>query len=1109
MTTEAPVDQAVRRAALDPRRSFIVQAPAGSGKTGLLTQRFLVLLAGVEHPEEIVAITFTRKAAAEMRDRILGALRMAASDEIPSDPYLRETRELACAALARDAEKGWKLLHSPARLRVRTIDSFCQYLAGQAPLLSGLGSGMGVAEDAAALYDEAARATLAELEAATSVGDALGLLLRHRDNDSERLVTLLADMLGRRDQWLQHLGPGEERLALERALALAVEKGLAEARQALQPWADRLLPLLRFAAENVDADAPLASCRDLEDMPSAKVEQLPCWQGIAKLFLTARNEWRKSVTARDGFPRGCDEKSQMAELLAELGEQQGLDSLLGRVQSLPAPAYEEGEWRVLEALLRVLRQAAAHLQLVFAARGQVDFAEIMLRARQALYDEDGPTDLALKLDYRIHHLLVDEFQDTSRNQYQLFLDLVAGWQPGDGRSLFLVGDPMQSIYRFREAEVGLFLQAWRQGMGGLPLEPLRLEVNFRSTGGIVDWVNRQFPLVLPARDDAFSGAVRYTPSRAWKATGPQPAVTIHPFAGRDDLAEAERVLEIVRDGLAREDGDIAILVRNRSHAAAIAECLNREGLAFRAVDLEGLASRPLVQDLRALSLALLYPADRASWLALLRGPCCGLGLADLHALVGGDSRCVAELLADEACVARMSADGQARVRRLWTWLQPALEDVGSRSLRDLVQGAWLALGGPLAAGDAALEDARVFFDLLQSLEARGPVTREVLQEGLEKLYARPDNSSDGRLQIMTMHKAKGLEFDTVILPGLGRIPRSDDSRLLYWLETLDDQGRARLILGPMKSAAEREDHPASRYIRELEKRKGSHEDGRLLYVAATRARRRLHLLGHASFNARGDIRPASSSLLARLWPALGEHWESLQPPEEDEAAPVATRSMPPLRRLPTSWVAPPVPPPVKTAPVPDVLERVQGVEFDWAGDLARAVGVVAHRLLQHLAENGVPARGMAGLQSAAAMLLRREAVGEDRLDEGLALVRQALENCLASERGRWILHPGHRDARCEYPLSVVEDGRVRRMILDRTFIDEEGVRWIIDYKTGRHEGTDVDAFLDREQERYREQLEAYARAFRQLEDHPVRVALYYPLLDGWREWEPLKLENRI
>ncbi|BAO44942.1 UvrD-helicase domain-containing protein [Thiolapillus brandeum] len=1103
--TAQPIDQKVRRAALDPERSFIVQAPAGSGKTGLLTQRFLVLLAGVEHPEEIVAITFTRKAAAEMRDRIIGALRMAASDDLPDDSYERETRELALAALARDREKGWQLLAQPGRLRVRTIDSFCQYLAGQAPLLSGLGGGMAVAENAGALYDEAARSVIQELEAPGGLGDALALLLTHRDNDTERLKQLLAEMLARRDQWLHHLRAGEERQALEHALRLAVEKGLSLAHQALAPWARELLPLLRFAAENSADDSVLADCRYLTDLPATDGDALPQWQGVVELLLTRKEEWRKSVNRNQGFPAGCEEKAAMQDLLEALRDEDELLRTLASIRVLPLPAYEEYEWQVLDALLQVLRQSAAHLQLVFAAHGQVDFAEIMLRARAALSDENGPTDLALKLDYRIHHLLVDEFQDTSRNQYELFLDLTAGWQPGDGRSLFLVGDPMQSIYRFREAEVGLFLQAWEQGMGGLPLEPLNLEVNFRSSQGIVDWVNEHFPQVLPSRDDAFTGAVSYVPSRAFKEPARLPAVEIHPQGQRDDLAEAQQVLDIVQQRLFDDSqGDIAILVRNRSHGAAITDALNQAGIAFQAVDMESLATRPVVQDLMALSLALLYPADRISWLALLRSPLCGLTLEDLHSLAAGERRAVPELLADEACSHRMSGEGRQRLAGLRPLVGDALGDLGSKPLADILQGLWLALGGPVTVGHtAALEDARMFFELLRSQEAAGLLTREDLQDALSRLYARPDSSTESRVRIMTMHKAKGLEFDTVILPGLGRIPRRDDSRLLYWLETVDDEGGAQLILGPMKSAAAHQDSLVSQYIRQLEKCKGAYEDGRLLYVAATRAKNKLHLLGHARFDARGNIRPDSGSLLASLWPSLGQHWEALQRPEE---VPPSVESIPDqrprLRRIRAEWQLPPLPESVPGIPVPEVQALGEGVEFDWAGDLARVVGIVAHRLLQHIAQAESLVEDFAPLEAAAIMLLRREGIAETALDQGLARVRQAVENTLASERGRWILDAGHQEAACEYPLTAMLEGRPRHMIVDRTFVDTDGLRWIIDYKTGHHEGTDVEAFLDREQERYCAQLEAYARAFRLMDGRPLRLALYYPMLDGWREWMP-------
>ena len=115
-------------------------------------------------------------------------------------------------------------------------------------------------------------------------------------------------------------------------------------------------------------------------------------------------------------------------------------------------------------------------------------------------------------------------------------------------------------------------------------------------------------------------------------------------------------------------------------------------------------------------------------------------------------------------------------------------------------------------------------------------------------------------------------------------------------------------------------------------------------------------------------------------------------------------------------------------------------------------------------------------------------------------VEQALEGVLGDERGRWLLSHDHDDVRSEYPVSHVFDGKVRHMVIDRTFIDSEGTRWIIDYKTGMHSGGGLDEFLDREQERYRQQMEWYARAMKFMDDRPVKLALYFPLMQGWREW---------
>ena len=366
--------------------------------------------------------------------------------------------------------------------------------------------------------------------------------------------------------------------------------------------------------------------------------------------------------------------------------------------------------------------------------------------------------------------------------------LTDGWEPGDGRTLFAVGDPMQSIYRFREAEVGLFLEARRGGIGTVALEPIALSANFRSQAGIVDWVNETFARVMPQREDIAAGAVPYGPSVAVHPGLAGEAVTTHAFvepAGSNARErEAVRVVDIVREAQASDpEASVAILVRTRSHLAQIVPELKKAGLAFRAVEIEQLVHRPVVQDLLALTRALAHPADRLAWLSVLRAPWCGLTLDDLSRLVEGRDESIYELLADEAGVARLSEDGRARLERTAAVLRDSMANRLRASLRDAVEGAWLALGGPACVADETdLEDAGIYLDHLEAREQAGALG-ETFDASLEKLFALPDVHADERLQIMTIHKAKGLEFDHVILPGLARRPRNDDRKLFLWTET--------------------------------------------------------------------------------------------------------------------------------------------------------------------------------------------------------------------------------------------------------------------------------------------------------------------------------------
>jgi ATP-dependent exoDNAse (exonuclease V) beta subunit len=196
-------DSAARLRALDTSQSFIVQAPAGSGKTELLIQRYLKLLETVEAPDAVLAITFTRKAAGEMRSRVVAALRMAQNGTEPETEHERVTFQIAREVLRHEQRLQWNLLQNPARLRIETIDALCASITRRMPWLSRFGAMPEIVEKAEGLYREAARHTLSHLEEGHA---ALGNLLLHLDNDFQRAAQLISQMLARRDQWLRHIG---------------------------------------------------------------------------------------------------------------------------------------------------------------------------------------------------------------------------------------------------------------------------------------------------------------------------------------------------------------------------------------------------------------------------------------------------------------------------------------------------------------------------------------------------------------------------------------------------------------------------------------------------------------------------------------------------------------------------------------------------------------------------------------------------------------------------------------------------------------------------------------------------------------------------------------
>jgi ATP-dependent exoDNAse (exonuclease V) beta subunit len=1208
--TAKPPDQAQRNLALDPGRSILVQAPAGSGKTDLLTRRFLCLLGEVDDPTQIVAITFTNAAAAEMRNRIHDALERAATGFEPDEDEFSMS-SLALRALNRSRALNWNLLNLPAQLRVTTIDSFCRELALQQPLLSGLGGGLAINEQPKDLYRRAARGTLEKIdETNQSLSQAIEDLLLWRDNGWQDMEDLLVTMLSQRDRWMHDFVLGREldeqslRAQLERPFARAVREALHALDEKFDhvPGArERALELARFACAQSGntlygdlaelTEFPFGSFSDQSELEEARVSYV-C---LAQLLLTGVGAFRKQVDKRLGFPADRkQEKGRLLELIAALAAVPGLEESLAAVRNPPPARYTEEDWQIVRACFTLLRHAAAELQVAFAETGTVDFIEVAQIAQRVLIAEDGfPSDAAIAVSDNIRHLLVDEFQDTSRRQHQLLAGLVAAWPDRTGRTCFAVGDPMQSIYFFRDADAELFPRVRDLGLEIPNAEPLhldsvRLKANFRTAPKLVVRLNEAFGRIFGVDDSSGISFESAEPAREEEATA-GPHFDLHlefvPQSGRGSSADPDaadereaahaeqtaEIVELIRSGLAlmeearahQRKYRVAVLARAKKSLLPIAEALRAAAIPFRAIELETLATRPEVLDALALARALLNPQDRVAWLGVLRAPWCGLALDDLHRLSSNDNeqllqRPVPDLLAERLPL--LSDEGRVATMRVIDALNatPTLSAaLPTATLGTWLQQIWLRLGG----ADCVDATARANLDLLWTCIDSLPGSEQdllgpTLHAALDRLTALPDPaaSSECGVQLMTIHKSKGLEFEVVIVPDLQAHGSRGGVKMLSWLERglahPDDSGEiTEFLVAPLQSKGE-EGGAAKKWVDRIYHQRESQEDRRILYVAATRAREQLHLFARPAFKVESGgalslIEP-SSSLLATAWPALEadvrarfEGWKSTtQQAQGLEIAasgggdlimmPAAVKPTR-LRRLPASYR-----PAHSAAPENLPAPSIRLLSGERAGEhksqhsessrlytrhegglISRALGRAVHALLEELArlrltQEWEPARAaLSRIEPSISARIRSAGIDPAQANQ---IAAQALHYALAASRdvtGQWILSP-HPEAASEVRWAGIVGGDLRIVQVDRVFragpapqSQEQNCWWIVDYKTAHEDATDRAAALPTLRPLFAPQIEAYAQVLRNLhgKDSLIRAGLYYPRMLSLDWWE--------
>ena len=1065
-TQRTPPDQNERERALAPEGSFIVQAPAGSGKTTLLVQRYLRLLAHVSRPEEILAITFTRAAAMEMKQRVLDAM--------------QEDTALTRAIQTQDQVNNWQLNLNPHLLKIQTIDSFATELATQIPGEQSA-EGMRIEDKPDTLYQQAARDVLGQLFSREPSHIYIGEFLAALDNNAELAERLLTAMLGKRDQWL-------DVARLITSLALQDSSTLEETLdRAIQDLRTALLAPLEQQLSSLD--------HTMIQRVAEATEQEPDLNSLLPMILTQKGTVRKTVDRRQHI--AFTDKNLKAETVAWLKDldDRNLAGALHACSLLPTGLANPD---TLIATGVTLALAAAELESLLQNRRCLDFTGMLIRATQGLRDEHGPTDLALYWDYRIKHLLIDEFQDTSRSQYDFFALLTEGWEANDGNTFFAVGDPMQSIYRFRDADVSIFSQCWENGFPNVPLEPIQLSANFRSVKPLVDWNNALFSNLFPKSSLPELGAIRFSPAvaqhdeerrRTSDTKTHSSAAILKSFNDEQQEAEAiaQHVAELTSGLNEDDDASIGILCRSRGHLPVLLQALKQADIAFTSTDIDSLTQEPIVRDLLSLHRSLLCPAEPLAWFSILRSPMVGLTLKQLEAFAGSTD--IFQLAEQQA----KSEPALARLTQAYAWAKQRLYEL---PICEVIEGCWMRLGGTDAYPESTLSHAHRWFDLLESM-AENALDPDALLTKTADLYAQ--DASHSRVQVMTIHKSKGLEFTHVVLPNLGRRPRTQETDLLLWRPT--ENG---LLIGIKQD-------PVHQWLAFEEQNRNENEIKRLLYVACTRAEQSLWLSSASQTQTTG---------LAKYLPPMdaldsSEHVEPATSPLSKGT--VAEDRQGQLIHLPQEYRWMPSTLTTETNGSGIRLEE-EGVANDAEAETFEtdersnrfnlSLGNLVHLALAYVGDGFRLQRPFDQnlLKTAMQQWLPTLDATPDQWPNVMSAALTHVARTLDDPTGRWLLEP-HRHGQFEWAVTTVINSTAKRFVIDRLFVSDD-TWWIVDFKTSSPASEiSTDQFLAEESHRYRGQLVQYKTILDSLVKEqpeyftgasnlnlPIKTALYFTAL---------------
>ncbi|MBD3587237.1 UvrD-helicase domain-containing protein [Salinimonas sp. HHU 13199] len=1106
----------------------LLDASAGTGKTSELVKRTLQAYLAVSTPDQVLDLTFTNKAASEMRQRIISELKNADLETFVESTHEKEMRSLATKVLARDKALGWDILKNPNQLEIKTFDSLCSSIVSQVPLTSKVGGAAVVADNPTSIYKLAADELLRDYKKDCAWSSNVRRLLQHVNHNFETASSMLVELLGSRDQWLPIIleakNTAERRAALEKNNLKLLNVIFTPFIRACKEIESEIIQVIEYAYSNAveplrEALKPLVGVSILPETVSNHSD-LTIYQSLLDYFVSksGRPSFYKKLNKTKGFPAITAFKESEQKSIAEMHNENAKEVIQYLQDSnlqmwLPAMCkandyrFCEQEWELLDSLISLLPLLAARLLLVFKNTGRIDFVQMAASASAALGEIDSPTNLALKLDNKYKHILVDEFQDCNLTQVELLTKLTFGWEKGDGRSMFLVGDKKQSIYMFRGSNVSVFSLVAINGINEIKFNVRRLENNFRSQACLVGWINDVFEPAFGCCEDIVTGATRFHPSFARKAPLEGSPVEVELFDERGGLVtEASYICQQI-DLIKEMDpaASIAVLARTRNDLSAITEAFRDNDVGHRAVDIHKLSRQASIIDLTVLTRSVSHVADRTAWIGLLRSPMVGLSIGELELVVKGErgyvtpGELIIDLLQNDTIISQLQKGSQTRIKKLLRVIEQSIGQLERKTLSDIVKGAYYELNGlSTLKSEAELKNIDAFFKMLRKFDSNG-FELELFENEIDRLYAI-DQKSTGSVSIMTIHKAKGLEFDYVFVPGSHKSIRGDTARLIDSDTLLSSNGLPTPVVAPSTETGVKESR-INEMIRGFSKVKKSLEAVRTAYVALTRAKKKMFITGLADPK-KEELRFAGTSILAIINNRLPE---GLTVGQGGEMSSSDTR---PKRTIIANVITPPL-------PENNVLAQYRGLtnvcnevlpEFDWCRDINRCTGVVLHQALEDMAKHGIDSYFKGGIEHKRAKYssqFKQLGLNVRLIHKAIQKLEHQLSYLQKDDTIYWLLQP-RPSSETEVGFILKDGGKRKLKRIDHTFVDD-GVRYFFDFKTSEpNPGEGTSKFVARMLSQYERKMKQYRQCFPN--EKYVRGGLYLTSINllAWYDRKALK-----